>query len=145
MKFSLGAMFTQDIVRHYGFHGKLREERQVWFGRVFVLAFLGLAFLCSLVASQSIFALGTWALTGFAGLLPMLAATLFWPRATARGAAASILTVIVLWAGFFWDSLSVQGAYSIAGTGLMPVAVIVPAAGLALVVGSTGHRNGSPR
>ena len=142
---ALGAMFTQDIVRHYGFQGKLREERQVWFGRVFVLAFLGLAFLCSLVASQSIFALGTWALTGFAGLLPMLAATLFWPRATAGGAAASILTVVVLWVGFFWDSLSVEGAYSIAGTGLMPVAVIVPAAALVLVLGSLGQRSGSVR
>ena len=142
---ALGAMFTQDIVRHYGFDGTLREERQVWFGRAFVLAFLGLAFLCSLVASQSIFALGTWALTGFAGLLPMLAATLFWPRATARGAAASILTVVVLWAGLFWDSLSVEGAYSVAGTGLMPVALIVPAATLALVLGSLGKRPGSRR
>ncbi len=130
---ALGAMFTHDIVRHYGFQGTLREDRQVWFGRLFVLAFLALAFACSLVASQSIFALGTWALTGFAGLLPMFAATLFWPRATAFGAASSILTVVGLWVWFFWDSLSVEGAYSIGGTGLMPVAVIVPAATFSLV------------
>ena len=133
---ALGAMFTQDIVRHYGFHGALREDRQVWFGRLFVLAFLALTFVCSLLASQSIFALGTWALTGFAGLLPMFAATLFWPRATAAGAASSILTVVALWICFFWDSLSVEGAYSIGGTGLMPVALIVPAAAVSLVVGS---------
>ena len=133
---SLGAMFTQDIVRHYGFQGKLGEERQVWFGRLFVLAFLALAFACSLVASQSIFALGTWALTGFAGLLPMFAGTLFWRRATVRGATASILAVAALWIYFFVDSLGTEGAYSIGGTGLMPVAVIVPAATLALVGGS---------
>ena len=133
---ALGAMFTQDIVRHYGFEGRLREDRQVWFGRLFVLGFLALTFLCSLLASQSIFALGTWALTGFAGLLPMFFATLFWPRATASGAAGSILIVIGLWIWFFADSLSVEGPYSIAGTGLMPVAVIVPAAALALVAGS---------
>ena len=133
---ALGAMFTQDIVRHYGFQGTLREDRQVWFGRLFVLAFLAATFLCSLVASQSIFALGTWALTGFAGLLPMLAATLFWPRATAAGAAASILAAASLWAWFFWDSLNTGGPYSVGGTGLMPVAVIVPAAALALVAGS---------
>ncbi len=133
---ALGAMFTQDIVRRYGFEGRLSEERQVWFGRVFVLAFLSLAFVCSLLASQSIFALGTWALTGFAGLLPMLAATLFWPRATVQGASASIVTVVVLWAYFFWDSLGVEGAYSVGGTGLMPVAILVPASTLALVVGS---------
>lgn len=131
---ALGAMFTQDIVRHYGFHGTLREDRQVWFGRLFVLAFLALTFLCSLVASQSIFALGTWALTGFAGLLPMFAATLFWRQATALGAAASILTVAALWVWFFWDSLSFEGPYSIGGSGLMPVAVIVPAATASLVV-----------
>ncbi len=137
---ALGAMFTQDIVRHYGFHGKLREDRQVWFGRLFVLAFLALTFACSLVASQSIFALGTWALTGFAGLLPMLAATLFWRRATAPGAAASILTVVALWAYFFWDSLSFDGPYSIGGTGLMPVAVIVPLSALSLVAVSLASR-----
>ena len=98
-----------------------------------MLAFLALTFACSLVASQSIFTLGTWALTGFAGLLPMFAATLFWPRATAAGAAASILSVVMLWCYFFWDSLASEGAYSIGGTGLMPVAVIVPAAALTLV------------
>ena len=133
---SLGTMFTQDIVRHYGFHGRLGEDRQVWFGRLFVLAFLALAFGCSLIASQSIFALGTWALTGFAGLLPMFAATLFWRRATTLGAFASILTVVALWTYFFIDSLSTEGAYSIGGTGLMPVAAIVPAATLALAAGS---------
>lgn len=133
---SLGAMFTQDIVRHYGFAGKLGEDRQVWFGRLFVLAFLALAFACSLFASQTIFGLGTWALTGFAGLLPMFAATLFWSRATARGAAASILTVVGLWVYFFVDSLGTEGSYSIGGTGLMPVAVIVPAATLVLAAGS---------
>lgn len=133
---ALGAMFTRDIVRHYGFQGKLREHRQVWFGRLFVLVFLALTFGCSLLVSQSIFALGTWALTGFAGLLPMLAATLFWHRATAIGAASSILTVVGLWVWFFYDSLGVEGAYSIAGTGLMPVGVIVPAAAFALVAGS---------
>ncbi len=144
---ALGAMFTQDIVRHYGFHGKLPEARQVWFGRVFVLVFLALTFACSLVASQSIFALGTWALTGFAGLFPMLAATLFWERATARGAGASILSVVALWAYFFWDSVSGDGAYSIAGSGLMPVAVIVPVAAIVLVGGSlllSGRRRTGP-
>ncbi len=142
---ALGTMFTHDIVRHYGFHGRLAEHRQVWFGRLFVLAFLALAFTCSLVASQSIFALGTWALTGFAGLLPLFAATLFWPRATARGAAASILTVVALWAYFFWDSLRFDGPYSVGGTGLMPVAVIVPAAALSLLVGSLARTDASGR
>ncbi len=133
---ALGAMFTQDIVRQRARGGALGEERQVRLGRLFVLGFLALTFACSLVASQSIFALGTWALTGFAGLFPVLAATLFWRRATARGAAASILTAAGLWACFFWDSLGAEGVYTVGGTGLMPVAVIVPVAACALVAGS---------
>ena len=130
---SLGAMFTEDIVRHYGIFGNLSEKQQVWCGRLFVMAFLALAFVTSLYADKSIFALGTWALTGFAGLLPLFVATLFWPRATAAGAAASILTTIGLWVWFFNESLSVEGSYSVGGTGLMPVAIIVPAAAAALV------------
>ena len=130
---ALGAMFTQDIVRHYGIFGQLSEKQQVWSGRLFVMAFLALAFVCSLFADQSIFALGTWALTGFAGLFPLFVATLFWPRATAGGAAASILTTIGLWVWFFAKSLGVEGPYSIGGTGLKPVAVIVPAAAIILV------------
>ena len=131
---SLGAMFTEDIVARYGSRDELSETRQVWFGRLFVLAFLALAFVCSLFASQSIFALGTWALTGFAGLLPVFIATMYWPRATAQGATASILTLAALWIYFFWDSLSVHGAYTVGGTGLMPVGVIVPAAAIMLVI-----------
>ena len=133
---AMGAMFTEDVVRRYGLGGRLTEQREVWFGRLFVLAFLALAFLFSLIASQSIFALGIWALTGFAGLLPLFVATLFWRRATAAGAWASLLTAIALWSYFFWDSLSAQGPYSIGGTGLMPVTAIVPASAAALVIGS---------
>ena len=131
---ALGTMFTQDIVRHYGFHDKLSEERQVLFGRVFVVAFLVLAFLCSLVTTQSIFALGVWSLTGFAGLLPVFAAALYWKRSTKQGAAAAILTVAGLWAYFFSQSLRVEGLYTVAGSGLMPVGVIVPASLIALVI-----------
>ena len=32
-----GTLFTQDIVRHYGFHDRLSESKQVLFGRLFAL------------------------------------------------------------------------------------------------------------
>ncbi len=124
---ALGAMFTEDIVRHYGFDDQLSEQQQVMFGRMFAAAFLALAFVCSLFADQSIFALGTWSLTGFAGLLPMFAASLYWRRSTKAGAGAAICTVAGLWAYFFADSLGFDGTYSIGGSGLLPIAVIVPA------------------
>jgi SSS family solute:Na+ symporter len=131
---SLGAMFTEDIVRYYGFGNKLTDRHQVAFGRIFVVSFLVLAFGCSLITDQSIFALGTWSLTGFTGLFPLFVAALFWRRATAAGAAASVFTAVGLWIYFYLDSLGTPGPYSIGGSGLMPVAVILPAAAAALVV-----------
>ncbi len=131
---ALGAMFTEDIVRYYGLDDRLSERRQVLFGRAFVAAFLILAFVCSLFADRSIFALGAWSLTGFAGLLPVFAAALYWRRSTKAGAAAAICTVAGLWAYFFADSLGVEGPYSIAGSGLLPIAAIVPASAVAMIV-----------
>ena len=131
---ALGAMFTEDIVRYYGFDDRLSERQQVMFGRIFVAVFLALAFVCSLFADQSIFTLGTWSLTGFAGLLPVFAASLYWRRSAKAGAAAAIGAVAGLWAYFFVDSLGVDGPYSIAGSGLLPIAVIVPASAVAMIV-----------
>ena len=130
---ALGAMFTEDIVRHYGFDEQLTEQRQVLFGRVFAALFLGSAFVCSLLVDQSIFALGSWSLTGFAGLLPMFAAALYWRRSSKAGAAAAVVTAAGLWIYFFADSLGAEGAYSIGGTGLLPIAVIVPASAAAVL------------
>ncbi len=131
---ALGAMFTHDIVRHYGFDDQLSERQTVLFGRLFVAGFLVLAFVCSLVVDQSIFALGTWSLTGFAGLLPIFAASLYWRRSTKLGAMAAVCTVAGLWVYFFADSLSVDGPYSIGGSGLMPIAVVVPMSAVVMAV-----------
>ena len=70
---SLGTMFTQDIVRHYGFGDKMNEKKQVLFGRVFVISILAITYILSLVSNRSIFKLGVWSFTGFASLLPVLA------------------------------------------------------------------------
>ena len=131
---ALGAMFTEDIVRFYGFDDQLSEKQQVLFGRVFVAAFLVLAFVASLFTTRSIFELGTWSLTGFAGLVPVFVGALYWKRSTKQGAAAAILGVIGLWMFFFADSLSADGAYSVGGTGLIPAGIIVPVSALLLVL-----------
>jgi SSS family solute:Na+ symporter len=129
-----GTMFTQDIVRHYGFHDHLSETQQVLFGRLFVMMLLALAFVFSMLTDQSIFSLGVWSLTGYTGLFPIILAALFWKRSTKKGAMAAVLLVAVLWVYFFLDSFGVQGEYSVGGTGILPVVVIVLGASLALVV-----------
>ena len=131
---ALGAMFTEDIVRFYGFDDQLSEKQQILFGRLFVTAFLVLAFIASLFTTRSIFELGTWSLTGFAGLVPVFVGALYWKRSTKQGATAAILSVIGLWLFFYADSLNVEGAYSIGGTGLIPAGIIVPVSALLLIL-----------
>jgi SSS family solute:Na+ symporter len=131
---SLGSMFTQDIVRHYR-KTEMDGAAQVRVGRWFVFALILVTFLISLVAPRSIFKLGIWSFTGYASLLPLVVAAIYWRRATRSGAIASVLTVAVLWVYFFVQAWSVPG-YTVGGTGVMPVAVILIAGALALVVGS---------
>ncbi len=130
---SLGTMFTQDIVRHYGFHDQMSEKQQVWFGRLFVFGIVALTYVLSLVTNRSIFKLGIWTFTGFSALFPIVVAALFWKRSTKYGAFASIVSVVGLCTYFFikgWES----PGYTVGGTGIMPVAVILLVSAAAMVV-----------
>ena len=108
---SIGTMFTQDIVRHYGLRERMSERAQVVYGRVFVAAVLLTTYLISLVSARSIFKLGIWSFTGFAALFPVVVAALFWRRSTKYGALASILTVVVLWALLLHPGLAESGLH----------------------------------
>lgn len=132
---AIGTMFTQDIVRHYGFGDRMSGQQQVLVGRVFVAAILIITYLLSLVANATIFSLAVWSFTGFSGLFPIVAAALFWRRSTKVGAMASITTVVVLWGYFFANGFNVPG-YSAFGSGLPPILIILVASSLAMVIGS---------
>ena len=123
---ALGTMFTKDIVLHYGFHDRMSDRQQVLVGRLFVLGVVIVAYLLSLIVDTSIFGLAVWSFSGFAALFPLVVAALFWRRATKHGAIAAILTVIALWFYFFFDGWRVPG-YTVADSGVMPVAVLVVA------------------
>jgi SSS family solute:Na+ symporter len=130
---AIGSMFTHDIVRHYGFHDKMSEKQQVLAGRLFVIAVLAVTYLLSLVSNRSIFKLAVWSFTGFASLLPIVVAALFWKRSTKYGAFASIISVVVLWGYFFirgWQTSD----YTVGGTGIMPVAVILVVSAVTMVI-----------
>ncbi len=133
---AVGTMFTQDIVRPYGFRGALPEGRQVLYSRLFMAAFLATAFAASQVTNRSIFDLGVWSLSGYAGLFPLVIAALYWRRSTATGALAALGTTVVLWIGLLLRSRGVEGVYTIADSGVMPVVLIVVASTAATVVGS---------
>jgi SSS family solute:Na+ symporter len=129
-----GTLFTQDIVRHYGYHDVLSEERQVMLGRFFVAGFLLVTFYFSLHMSRSIFSMGTLALSGFAGLFPVVVAAVYWKRSTAWGIGSGIAASAGLWTFFVLRSLSAVGEYTVGGTGLMPVVVIFAATAAVVVM-----------
>lgn len=131
----LSTMFTQDIVRHYGLGDRMSEKAQIRVARMFVLAILAIAYILFLVSNRSIFSLGVWCFTGFTGLFPIVLAALFWKRSTTVGVGLSLGTTVVLWTYYFLAGWR-DPAYTVAGSGLMPVVVIFFASGAALLIGS---------
>jgi SSS family solute:Na+ symporter len=130
---SIGNMFTQDIVRHYGFHDQMSEKKQILFGRVFVCLVLALTYILSLVSDRSIFGLAIWSFTGYSALFPVVAAALFWKRSTKHGAFAAVLSVVVMWIYFFIQGWQMP-QYTVGGTGVMPVVVILAVSTTTMVV-----------
>jgi SSS family solute:Na+ symporter len=132
---SLSTLFTQDFARRSRFGRGLSEAQQVKLGRLFVVLILGLIYVLSLVANRSIFKLGVWSFTGFAALFPLVVAAIYWRRSSKYGAWSSVVTVAVLWLYYFlrgWQSPD----YTVNGSGLMPVGVILLASSMAMIVGS---------
>ncbi len=133
---SLGTIFTNDILRLFERDGRqLSEQQKVLAGRLFVVFIIAVTFGLSLVANRSIFGLAVWSFTGYSSLLPILIGALFWRRANKTGALASLIVVVVLWTYFFTQGWG-KPDYSVAGTGVMPVAVIFGGSALAMIVGS---------
>ena len=132
---SAGTMFTHDIVIHYKFHDRLDEKTQVRLGRAFVSLIVVITLLLSFFTERSIFNLAVWSFAGFAGLFPVVVAALFWKRSTRYGALSSVLTVAIFWTYLFLQGWETRG-YTVGGTGIMPVAVLVLASAVGMIVGS---------
>ncbi|NKB89609.1 MAG: sodium:solute symporter family protein [Acidobacteria bacterium] len=132
---SLGTMFTEDIVDHYGYGDGMNDKQRVATGRIFVAGILVMVYLMSLFSQRSIFDLATWSFTGFASLFPIVVGALFWRRSTKVGAIACVSTVVVLWLYFFTEGWS-AGSVQVADTDIMAVAVILAGSTVAMIVGS---------
>jgi len=130
---AIGTMFTQDVVKHYGFHDKMNEKQQILSGRLFVAGILAITFILSLITNRSIFKLGVWSFTGFAALLPIVVAALYWKRSTAAGVTVSIITTIVLWI-FFLTKGWQNPAFTLFDSGMLPVVIILAASAVMLVL-----------
>ena len=128
----LGTMFTQDVVLHRRRHDPPDDRTILRLGRLFVGAVVLVTYGLSLVATRGIFDLGVWCFSGFAGLFPLVVASLYWSGTTRAGATASILATAGTWALLFWASRGAEhGEFLVFGA--MPVTFIVAASTLALV------------
>ena len=131
--FCLGTMFTNDIVIHYFGEDRFDDRRRVMLARCFIVGIVAVAYALSLANPRSVFTLGIWCFSGFAGLFPLVCASIYWRRVTRAGAYASILVTAVVW--FLLFRASGYGANSgFLFLGMMPVATMF-ACSLAALVG----------
>ncbi len=129
----LGSIFTNDIVAHYFGRDRLTDRQRVVTGRVFVVIVVVVSYLLALTRPGGVFTLGIWCFTGFAGLFPLVIAALYWRRVTKAGAYACILTTGATWFALFRAS-GWAGDDDYMYMGVPPVAIVVGASALALVV-----------
>ena len=126
----LGTMFTQDIAFRLNKNRELSDQEKLSIGRIFVGLVVLATYLISLVTTRSIFDLGVWCFSGFAGLFPLVVGSLYWKRMTAHGAIASVLSAAIAWTYLF----ILSGGKELLVLEMMPVTFIVGASTFALVL-----------
>ena len=93
---AMSTMFTEDVFAHYGGRKRLGPQMEVWTGRAFVVGVTIVAYLIALKLKDraSIFELAIrFAFSGFAAMVPVMIAALFWTRSTKWGALAATVWV----------------------------------------------------
>jgi SSS family solute:Na+ symporter len=128
----LGTMFTQDVVVRLA-RAEPSDRTKLLLGRVFTVLVVAICYGISLASPASVFDLGVWSFSGFAGLFPLVVAAVWWRRATRAGALACVLVTAATWTGLFVQTARSGAHGEVAFGGLMPVAWILLASTLALV------------
>jgi len=89
---ALSTMFTEDVFAFYQGTARFGPAVQVLTGRVFVVVVTAVSYVIALRIPQSIFDVATqYAFAGYASLVPLLVAALFWKDSTRWGALATTL------------------------------------------------------
>ncbi len=98
---ALSTMFSKDVFEYYGGHKWGGEKATVFFGRAFIVAANTIAFIIAL-RRPPIFDIAVhYAFSGFAALVPVMVAALYWRRSTKYAALASTLWVAFCLTGEF--------------------------------------------
>lgn len=100
----LGTIFSNDIVAHYMGPKRFSDRGSVWLARGFIIAIVAATYFLSLLGPRSVFAMGVWCFSGYAGLFPLIFASLYWRRTTLLGVVACVVVSMSVWGYFFWDA-----------------------------------------
>lgn len=130
----IGTMFTNDIVVEIWGEDHFDDKQKLMLARGFIIAIVVITYLLSLFSPNRVFELGVWCFTGFAGLFPLVFASVYWQRATKIGAYACVVTTALTWAFFFIRADWGHNEGMLFDT--MPAMWITLASALAMVVGS---------
>jgi len=136
----LGTMFTNDVVVRIFGHHRFTDGEKILMARGFIVGIVAVSYALAvgLVNTAGVFDLGVWCFSGFAALFPLVFASLYWRRVTCAGAFASLITTVVVWTVLFYRDMIAEkppGAEDeLLIGGMMPVAVIVVASTVSLVV-----------
>lgn len=94
MLLTISHMLVRDVIQPLRPH--LEFSRLVWLGRLFVWAVAVVAFILALLRPGTIFAIATYAFTGYACLAPVIIGGLYWRRSNKYGALAAMIVGAVL-------------------------------------------------
>ncbi|BCX47222.1 sodium:proline symporter [Haloferula helveola] len=136
----LGTMFTNDIALRVFGQDRFSDKQKVLIARGFILAIVGITYGLAvlLMDSAHVFDLGVWCFSGFAALFPLAVGSVYWKRATAAGAIASILVTAAVWCVLFYRDIIAEkppGAEDeLLIAGMMPVTLMIAASAVTLVV-----------
>jgi len=120
---AMGTMFTRDIVVHRFGAARFTDRDLVRIARGFIVAMVALTYALTFLETRQIFALGTWCFSGFAGLVPLLLAALYWRRVTRAAACAAVVVTASVWFALFAASDFGADRKFLVG-GMLPVATV---------------------
>jgi solute:Na+ symporter, SSS family len=130
---AMGTMFTRDIVVHLFGPNRFSDNAMVWLARGFIVLLVVFCYLLTFGETRQIFALGTWCFTGYAGLLPLLIAAIYWRRVTKAAAIVSVLATAGVWFWLFAASNYGADRKFLLG-GMLPVATVFATCAVSVIV-----------
>lgn len=130
---AMGTMFTRDIVVHRFGAGRFTDHQIVWLARSFIVLLVIASYLLTFAGMRQIFALGTWCFSGYAGLLPLLLAAIYWKRVTKAAAYVAVIATIAVWLGLFLASNYGADRKFLVG-GMLPVVTVFLTCTLSVVI-----------